>query len=76
MRPSAQVVLLRIITAGLHLCFSLFFNAATYVKVYLLENGTCLAKKKTKMAKKTWDPFYQQALLFDEGPQGRVLQVK
>ncbi|XP_006126010.1 regulating synaptic membrane exocytosis protein 3 [Pelodiscus sinensis] len=48
---------------------------ATYVKVYLLENGTCLAKKKTKMAKKTWDPFYQQALLFDEGPQGRVLQV-
>ncbi|XP_065277895.1 regulating synaptic membrane exocytosis protein 3 [Emys orbicularis] len=48
---------------------------ATYVKVYLLENGTCLAKKKTKMAKKSWDPFYQQALLFDEGPQGRVLQV-
>ncbi|XP_067389863.1 regulating synaptic membrane exocytosis protein 3 [Emydura macquarii macquarii] len=48
---------------------------ATYVKVYLLENGTCLAKKKTKMAKKTCDPVYQQALLFDEGPQGRVLQV-
>uniref|UniRef100_A0A8C8VEU0 Regulating synaptic membrane exocytosis 3 n=1 Tax=Pelusios castaneus TaxID=367368 RepID=A0A8C8VEU0_9SAUR len=48
---------------------------ATYVKVYLLENGTCLAKKKTKTAKKTCDPLYQQALLFDEGPQGRVLQV-
>uniref|UniRef100_A0A8D0C730 Regulating synaptic membrane exocytosis 3 n=1 Tax=Salvator merianae TaxID=96440 RepID=A0A8D0C730_SALMN len=48
---------------------------ATYVKVYLLENGTCLAKKKTKTAKKTCDPFYQQALLFEEGPQGKVLQV-
>nr|XP_019592671.1 PREDICTED: regulating synaptic membrane exocytosis protein 3 [Rhinolophus sinicus]XP_019592672.1 PREDICTED: regulating synaptic membrane exocytosis protein 3 [Rhinolophus sinicus] len=48
---------------------------ATYVKVYLLENGTCLAKKKTKVAKKTCDPLYQQALLFDEGPQGKELQV-
>ncbi|KAH0631120.1 hypothetical protein JD844_005252, partial [Phrynosoma platyrhinos] len=48
---------------------------ATYVKVYLLENGACLAKKKTKMAKKTCDPLYQQALLFDEGPQGKMLQV-
>lgn len=49
--------------------------AATYIKVYLLENGACLAKKKTKVAKKTCDPLYQQALLFDEGPQGKVLQV-
>ncbi|XP_033013551.1 regulating synaptic membrane exocytosis protein 3 isoform X2 [Lacerta agilis] len=48
---------------------------ATYIKVYLLENGACLAKKKTKTAKKTCDPLYQQALLFDEGPQGKVLQV-
>nr|XP_020668610.1 regulating synaptic membrane exocytosis protein 3 [Pogona vitticeps] len=48
---------------------------ATYVKVYLLENGTCLAKKKTKAAKKTCNPLYQQALLFEEGPQGRMLQV-
>ncbi|KAM5247140.1 regulating synaptic membrane exocytosis protein 3 [Ctenodactylus gundi] len=48
---------------------------ATYIKAYLLENGACLAKKKTKVAKKTCDPLYQQALLFDEGPQGRVLQV-
>lgn len=48
---------------------------ATYVKVYLLENGACLAKKKTKAAKKTCDPLYQQTLLFDEGPQGKVLQV-
>ncbi|XP_077006226.1 regulating synaptic membrane exocytosis protein 3 isoform X2 [Tamandua tetradactyla] len=48
---------------------------ATYIKVYLLENGACLAKKKTKVAKKTCDPLYQQALLFDEGSQGKVLQV-
>ncbi|XP_006867655.1 PREDICTED: regulating synaptic membrane exocytosis protein 3 [Chrysochloris asiatica] len=48
---------------------------ATYIKVYLLENGACLAKKKTKVAKKTCDPLYQQTLLFDEGPQGKVLQV-
>lgn len=49
--------------------------SATYIKVYLLENGACLAKKKTKVAKKTCDPLYQQALRFDEGPQGKVLQV-
>ncbi|XP_039185811.1 regulating synaptic membrane exocytosis protein 3 isoform X2 [Crotalus tigris] len=48
---------------------------ATYVKVYLLENGACLAKKKTKTVKKNYDPLYQQALLFDEGPQGKMLQV-
>ncbi|XP_005410634.1 PREDICTED: regulating synaptic membrane exocytosis protein 3 isoform X1 [Chinchilla lanigera] len=48
---------------------------ATYIKAYLLENGACLAKKKTKVAKKTCDPLYQQALLFEEGPQGKVLQV-
>ncbi|KAM6959319.1 regulating synaptic membrane exocytosis protein 3 [Aplochiton taeniatus] len=47
----------------------------TYVKVYVLENGACLAKKKTKAVKKSLDPTYQQALLFDESPQGKVLQV-
>ncbi|XP_077586514.1 regulating synaptic membrane exocytosis protein 3 isoform X6 [Stigmatopora nigra] len=48
---------------------------APYVKVYLLDNGTCKAKKKTKIARKTLEPLYQQHLLFDESPQGRVLQV-
>jgi len=43
--------------------------------VYLLENGTCKAKKKTKIARKTLEPLYQQHLLFDESPQGKVLQV-
>lgn len=50
-------------------------SAATYVKVYVLENGLCLAKKKTRVVKKNLDPTYQQALLFDESPLGKVLQV-
>ncbi|XP_074503069.1 regulating synaptic membrane exocytosis protein 1-like isoform X21 [Sebastes fasciatus] len=48
---------------------------APYVKVYLLDNGTCKAKKKTKIARKTLEPLYQQHLLFEESPQGKVLQV-
>ncbi|XP_040454515.1 regulating synaptic membrane exocytosis protein 1 isoform X40 [Falco naumanni] len=48
---------------------------APYVKVYLLENGACIAKKKTRIARKTLDPLYQQTLVFDESPQGKVLQV-
>ncbi|XP_058879892.1 regulating synaptic membrane exocytosis protein 1-like isoform X42 [Acipenser ruthenus] len=48
---------------------------APYVKVYMLENGACIAKKKTKIARKTLDPLYQQSLLFEESPQGKVLQV-
>lgn len=46
------------------------------MKVYVLENGMCLAKKKTKVVKRNLDPTYQQALLFDESPQGKVLQVR
>lgn len=49
--------------------------SATYIKVYVLENGMCLAKKKTKVVKKTLDPTFQQSLMFDESPQGKVLQV-
>ncbi|XP_074532734.1 regulating synaptic membrane exocytosis protein 1-like isoform X4 [Halichoeres trimaculatus] len=48
---------------------------APYVKVYLLDNGTCKAKKKTKIARKTLEPLYQQHLLFEESPTGKVLQV-
>nr|XP_056712563.1 regulating synaptic membrane exocytosis protein 1 isoform X18 [Euleptes europaea] len=48
---------------------------APYVKVYMLENGACVAKKKTRIARKTLDPLYQQTLVFDESPQGKVLQV-
>ncbi|XP_031757301.1 regulating synaptic membrane exocytosis protein 1 isoform X16 [Xenopus tropicalis] len=48
---------------------------APYVKVYLLENGACVAKKKTRIARKTLDPLYQQTLVFEESPNGKVLQV-
>uniref|UniRef100_A0A8C1IHY7 Regulating synaptic membrane exocytosis 1 n=1 Tax=Cyprinus carpio TaxID=7962 RepID=A0A8C1IHY7_CYPCA len=48
---------------------------APYVKVYLLHNGAYVAKKKTKIARKTLDPLYQQTLQFEESPQGKVLQV-
>ncbi|XP_071236718.1 regulating synaptic membrane exocytosis protein 1 isoform X15 [Salvelinus alpinus] len=48
---------------------------APYVKAYLLDNGACKAKKKTKIARKTLEPLYQQALLFEESPQGKVLQI-
>lgn len=58
----------------LYLLFFIFFSAP-YVKVYLLENGVCIAKKKTKVARKTLEPLYQQLLSFEESPQGKVLQV-
>ncbi|XP_058420745.1 regulating synaptic membrane exocytosis protein 2 isoform X2 [Diceros bicornis minor] len=48
---------------------------APYVKVYLLDNGVCIAKKKTKVARKTLEPLYQQLLSFEENPQGKVLQI-
>uniref|UniRef100_W5MT82 Regulating synaptic membrane exocytosis 2 n=1 Tax=Lepisosteus oculatus TaxID=7918 RepID=W5MT82_LEPOC len=48
---------------------------APYVKVYLLDNGVCIAKKKTKVARKTLDPLYQQQLSFEESPTGKVLQI-
>lgn len=40
-----------------------------------MNNGAYVAKKKTKIARKTLDPLYQQALLFEESPHGKVLQV-
>ncbi|XP_064023886.1 regulating synaptic membrane exocytosis protein 4 isoform X2 [Pogoniulus pusillus] len=49
---------------------------AAYIKAYLLENGVCIAKKKTKVARKSLDPLYNQVLLFAESPQGKVLQGK
>lgn len=41
-----------------------------------MNNGAYVAKKKTKIARKTLDPLYQQALQFEESPQGKVLQVR
>lgn len=51
-------------------------SPAAYIKAYLLENGVCIAKKKTKVARKSLDPLYNQVLLFPESPQGKVLQVR
>ncbi|XP_056335188.1 regulating synaptic membrane exocytosis protein 2 isoform X1 [Danio aesculapii] len=48
---------------------------APYVKVYLLDNGKCINKKKTRTARKTLDPLYQQQLQFEESPEGKVLQI-
>lgn len=44
--------------------------------MYLLENGVCVAKKKTKTVRKSLDPLYNQVLVFSESPQGKVVQVK
>lgn len=60
-------------------CKSLFVSAvvsAAYIKVYLLENGICVAKKKTKSVRKSLDPLYNQVLVFSERPQGKVVQVR
>ncbi|XP_055077805.1 regulating synaptic membrane exocytosis protein 4 isoform X2 [Periophthalmus magnuspinnatus] len=48
---------------------------AAYIKVYLLENGLCVAKKKTKSVRKSLDPLYNQLLVFSHTPQGKVMQV-
>lgn len=49
--------------------------AAPYVKVYLMDNGKCVLKRRTRLARKTLDPLYQQQLQFEENPEGKVLQV-
>lgn len=64
----------RDITAHLIVLYDLLF-VAPYVKVYLLDNGKCINKKKTRLARKTLDPLYQQQLQFEESPEGKVLQV-
>lgn len=50
-------------------------SAAPYVKVYLMDNGKCVLKRRTRLARKTLDPLYQQQLQFEENPEGKVLQV-
>ncbi|KAJ8020316.1 Regulating synaptic membrane exocytosis protein 2 [Holothuria leucospilota] len=48
---------------------------APYVKVYLMEGKNCIGKKKTKVARRTLDPLYQQVLVFEEDHRGKILQV-
>lgn len=40
-----------------------------------MDNGKCLLKRRTRLARKTLDPLYQQQLQFEENPEGKVLQV-
>ncbi|XP_041466556.1 regulating synaptic membrane exocytosis protein 3-like isoform X1 [Lytechinus variegatus] len=49
---------------------------APYVKVYLMDGKHCAAKLKTKIARKTLDPLYQQTLKFiEEDYSNKVLQI-
>ncbi|XP_037651567.1 regulating synaptic membrane exocytosis protein 2 isoform X2 [Sebastes umbrosus] len=48
---------------------------APYVKVYLMDNGKCVLKRRTRLARKSLDPLYQQQLQFEENPEGKVLQI-
>ncbi|TKS89255.1 Regulating synaptic membrane exocytosis protein 2 [Collichthys lucidus] len=40
-----------------------------------MDNGKCVLKRRTRLARKTLDPLYQQQLQFEENPEGKVLQV-
>ncbi|XP_019632742.1 PREDICTED: regulating synaptic membrane exocytosis protein 1-like isoform X1 [Branchiostoma belcheri] len=48
---------------------------APYVKVYLMEGKRCMAKLKTKTARRTLDPLYQEQLVFQEPFRGKILQI-
>uniref|UniRef100_A0A8C5G189 C2 domain-containing protein n=1 Tax=Gouania willdenowi TaxID=441366 RepID=A0A8C5G189_GOUWI len=45
------------------------------LQVYLMDNGKCVLKRRTRLARKSLDPLYQQQLQFEEHPEGKVLQI-
>jgi len=49
---------------------------APYVKVYLMEGKSCIAKAKTDVAARIPEPSFDQHLIFNEKIQGRYLQVQ
>ena len=53
----------------------LLFVLAPYIKAYLLQGKKCIAKKKTKTARKTLDPLYSQHIEFPQNYNGKILQV-
>ncbi|KAK3697736.1 hypothetical protein QZH41_001477 [Actinostola sp. cb2023] len=48
---------------------------APYIKVYVMEGKRCIAKKKTRTARRTLEPLYQQCLDFKVDIRGKTLQV-
>lgn len=52
-----------------------FLFLAPYVKVYVMEGKRCLVKKKTRTARRTLEPLYQQQLEFKVEFTGKTLQV-
>ena len=55
--------------------FVLFLYLAPYVKVYVMEGKRCLVKKKTRTARRTLEPLYQQQLEFKVEFTGKTLQA-
>lgn len=51
-------------------------NPAPYVKVYLMQGKTCVAKAKTQAVRKTTAPIFNQKLSFAETYKHRMLQVR
>ncbi|VDO20089.1 unnamed protein product [Haemonchus placei] len=50
-------------------------SPAPYVKVYLMEGKTCVAKAKTNPVRKTTAPLFQQHLIFNDNPKRKMLQI-
>uniref|UniRef100_A0A183HMZ6 C2 domain-containing protein n=1 Tax=Onchocerca flexuosa TaxID=387005 RepID=A0A183HMZ6_9BILA len=48
---------------------------APYVKVYLLEGKQCIGKAKTRSARRTNSPIFQQHIVFSETPRKKILQI-
>uniref|UniRef100_A0A671SRR4 Regulating synaptic membrane exocytosis protein 4-like n=1 Tax=Sinocyclocheilus anshuiensis TaxID=1608454 RepID=A0A671SRR4_9TELE len=75
MGPAQFVGRQTLATTSMGECTYTSLHVTAYIKVYLLENGICIAKKKTKSVRKSLDPLYNQVLVFSESPQGKVVQV-
>ena len=78
-RPAALIMSLHSHTS-FHLwapiiCFFFPLIPAPYVKVYVMDGKRCLIKKKTRTARRTLEPLYQQQLEFKVEFTGKTLQV-
>ena len=57
------------------ICLFFLLIPAPYVKVYVMDGKRCLIKKKTRTARRTLEPLYQQQLEFKVEFTGKTLQV-